>query len=98
VVPLFITTIEAGDRVTIFGDGEQSRDFTFVANVVAATAAAGSALGANGRIMNVAAASPASVNTLADTIGSILGKGVEKRYEPPRPGDVRDSWADISEA
>src|SRR5206468_11801769 len=47
VVPLFITTIEAGEPVTIFGDGEQSRDFTFVANVVAPTAAAGSAPGAN---------------------------------------------------
>ncbi len=98
VVPLFITEIDAGEPVTIFGDGEQSRDFTFVANVVAATAAAGSAPEANGRIMNVAAAAPESVNTLADTIGSILGKDVEKRYEPERAGDIRDSWADISEA
>ncbi len=98
VVPLFITAIAAGEPVTVFGDGEQSRDFTFVANVVAATAAAGSAAEANGTIMNVAAAAPASVNTLADTIAAILGKDVEKRYEPPRPGDIRDSWADISEA
>ncbi len=48
--------------------------------------------------MNVAAAAPASVNTLAETIASILGKPVEKHYAPPRPGDIRDSWADISEA
>jgi UDP-glucose 4-epimerase len=98
VVPLFITAIDAGEPVTIFGDGEQSRDFTFVANVVAATAAAGAAAKANGQIMNVAAAAPASVNALADTIGSILGKPVDKRYEPERAGDIRDSWADISEA
>ena len=98
VVPLFITAIDAGEPVTIFGDGEQSRDFTFVANVVEATAAAGAAPEANGRIMNVAAAAPASVNTLSETIGSILGKQVEKRYAPERLGDVRDSWADISEA
>jgi UDP-glucose 4-epimerase len=98
VVPLFITAIAAGEPITIFGDGEQSRDFTFVGNVVAATAAAGSAQEANGQILNVAAASPASVNTLADTIGSILGKPIDKRHEPERAGDIRDSWADISEA
>jgi nucleoside-diphosphate-sugar epimerase len=98
VVPLFATSIAAGEPVTIFGDGEQSRDFTFVDNVVAATADAGLAREANGQIMNVAAASPASVNTLADSIGAILGKDVEKRYAAERPGDIRDSWADISEA
>ena len=98
VVPLFVTTIDAGGPITIFGDGEQSRDFTFVANVVSATADAGSAPEANGRIMNVAAASPASVNALAETISAILGKDVDKRYAPERPGDIRDSWADIAEA
>ena len=98
VVPLFVTTIDAGGPITIFGDGEQSRDFTFVANVVSATADAGTAAEANGRIMNVAAASPASVNALADAIGAILGKDVDKRYAPERPGDIRDSWADIAEA
>jgi UDP-glucose 4-epimerase len=98
VVPLFITAIASGEPVTIFGDGEQSRDFTFVGNVVEATAAAGEAPEANGRIMNVAAESPASVNALADTIGGILGKPVEKRHEPPRTGDILNSYADISEA
>jgi nucleoside-diphosphate-sugar epimerase len=98
VVPLFATAIAAGEPVTIFGDGEQSRDFTFVDNVVTATADAGSAPPANGQIMNVAASSPASVNTLADTIGALLGKDVEKRYAAVRPGDIRDSFADISEA
>jgi nucleoside-diphosphate-sugar epimerase len=98
VVPLFVTTIDAGEPVTIFGDGEQSRDFTFVTNVVRATADAGLAPEANGQIMNVAAASPATVNALADEIGAILGKDVEKRHAPERPGDIRDSFADVSEA
>jgi len=98
VVPLFVTAIEAGRPVTIFGDGEQSRDFTYVDNVVDATIRAGEAEGANGRIFNVAAGAPASVNTLADTIGRILDKPVEREYRDPRPGDVRDSWADVSEA
>jgi UDP-glucose 4-epimerase len=97
-VPLFIAAVAAGRPVTINGDGEQSRDFTYVANVVAATIAAASADGANGRAFNVAAGAPASVNHVADAIGEILGKPVEKVFAPPRPGDIRDSWADLSAA
>src|SRR5712691_3091137 len=98
VVPLFITAIARGEPVTIFGDGEQSRDFTYVSNVVDATLRAADAPGANGRIFNVAAGSPATVNQLADLVGSIVGKTPEKRYAPPRPGDIRDSWADVRAA
>jgi nucleoside-diphosphate-sugar epimerase len=97
-VPLFIAAIDAGEPITIYGDGEQSRDFTFVANVVDATIRAAEAPSANGRAFNIAAGSPASVNHVAETIGNILGKPVEKRFEPPRPGDIRDSWADIGAA
>lgn len=98
MVPLFITSVANGEPVTIYGDGEQSRDFTYIANVVDATLRAASAAGASGRIFNVAAGSPATVNTVADTIGRILGKGVERRFEPPRPGDIRDSWANVGAA
>jgi UDP-glucose 4-epimerase len=98
MVPLFMTAIAAGEQVTIFGDGEQSRDFTYVANVVDATLRAAGADGASGRIFNVAAGSPASVNAVADAIGRILGKPVERAFAPPRPGDIRDSWADVSAA
>ncbi|HVN62220.1 MAG TPA: NAD-dependent epimerase/dehydratase family protein [Gaiellaceae bacterium] len=98
MVPLFITAVARGEPVTIFGDGEQSRDFTYVENVVDATLSASEAEGASGRIFNVAAGSPASVNAVADAIGRILGKPVERRHGPPRPGDIRDSWADVSEA
>jgi UDP-glucose 4-epimerase len=98
MVPLFITAIAAGEQVTIFGDGEQSRDFTYVANVVDATMRAADAQGANGRIFNVAAGSPASVKDVAAAIGRIVGKPVEQTYAPPRPGDIRNSWADVSAA
>jgi len=98
VVPLFLTAVAAGEPVTIHGDGEQSRDFTYVSNAVDATLRAAEAEGANARVFNVAAGSPSTVNALADTVGRILGKPVERRFEPARPGDVRDSWADVSEA
>ncbi len=98
VVPLFIAAISAGEPVTIYGDGTQSRDFTYVANVVEANVLAADAAAVNGRIVNVATGSPASVNELADTIGALLDRPVEKRYLPPRPGDVRDSWADVDAA
>lgn len=98
VVPLFVTAIAAGEPVTIFGDGEQSRDFTYVGNVVGATLLAADAAGASGRIFNIAAGAPASVNEVADTIGRILGKPVERRHLEPRTGDIRDSWGDISAA
>jgi UDP-glucose 4-epimerase len=97
-IPLFIEAVAAGEPVTIHGDGEQSRDFTYVDNVVAATVAAAQAKGASGRAFNVAGGSPASVNAVADTIGRILGKPVEKLHGPPRPGDIRDSWADLTAA
>jgi len=98
VVPLFIAAIDQGEPVTIYGDGEQSRDFTYVGNVVEATIRAADTAGAGGHTFNIAAGSPASVNHVAETIGVILGKPVEKRHEPPRQGDIRDSWADISSA
>jgi UDP-glucose 4-epimerase len=98
VVPLFITAVAEGRPVTIFGDGEQSRDFTYVENVVQANLLAADAPEANGRIINIAAGAPASVNTLADTIGGLLGKPVERVHAEPRAGDIRDSWADLSVA
>jgi UDP-N-acetylglucosamine/UDP-N-acetyl-alpha-D-glucosaminouronate 4-epimerase len=98
VVPLFITAIAAGRPVTIFDDGGQSRDFTFVENVVAANLLAADAEGASGRIFNVSAGRPTSVGELSDTIGTLLGKPVEREYFPPRPGDLRNSWADIDDA
>jgi len=98
VIPLFITAIAAGEPIRIDGDGGQRRDFTYVSNVVEATIRAADANGVNGRILNVAASQPASVNDVAELIGSILGKPVVSTSGPPRPGDIRDSWADITAA
>ena len=90
VVPLFLTAIAQGEPVTIFGDGEQSRDFTYVDNVVAANLRAAEAEGANGRIFNVSAGTPTTVNQLAETIARLLGKQLEKAYLPPRSGDLSE--------
>jgi len=98
VVPLFISAIAGGEPITVYGDGEQSRDFTYVANVVDATVRAASADDASGQIFNVAAGSPATVNELAAAIGRILDRPVERREAEPRPGDVRDSWANVDVA
>jgi UDP-glucose 4-epimerase len=98
VVPLFLTRIARGEPVVVHGDGEQSRDFTYVRNVVDATVRAADAANASGRIFNVAAGRPASVNELAAAIGRILDRPVHKEHAPARPGDVRDSWADVSAA
>jgi UDP-glucose 4-epimerase len=98
VIPLFVTAIADDRPVRIEGDGEQRRDFTYVANVVDATMRAADAEGASGGIFNVAASAPATVNEVADTIGRLLGKEVRRETAPPRPGDIRDSWADVSRA
>jgi UDP-glucose 4-epimerase len=98
VVPLFVTAIAAGKPVTIFDDGEQSRDFTYIDNVVAANLLAADADGVSGWIFNISSGAPATVNELTETIGRLLDKAVERRYLPARPGDLRNSWADVSEA
>ena len=77
VVPRFIAAIAAGRPVTIEGTGEQSRDFTFVENVVAANLLAADAEGAGGSVLNVATGGSETVNTLADTVGRLLDKPVD---------------------
>lgn len=96
VVPLFIRAIEEGRPVTIYGDGEQSRDFTYVANVVDANLLAADTEGAAGTVLNIATGGFETVNVLADTVGTLLGRPVERAYEPQRPGDVQRSWAEVA--
>jgi UDP-glucose 4-epimerase len=98
VVPRFISAIAAGEPVTVYGDGEQSRDFTYVDNVVVANLLAADAPGVSGAILNVATGGSTTVNELADAIGGLLGRSVEKAFEPAREADVHDSWGDLSEA
>jgi UDP-glucose 4-epimerase len=98
VVPRFIATVREGRPVPVNGDGMQSRDFTYVSNVVDANLLAADADGVSGAVVNIATGRGLSVNELADAIGETLGLPVEKEYLPHRAGDVRDSWADVAEA
>jgi nucleoside-diphosphate-sugar epimerase len=98
VVPRFIRAIADGQPVTVHGDGEQSRDFTYVENVVRANLLAADATEGVGRVLNIAAGGSETVNALADTIGRLLDRPVEKTYGPAQPGDVRESWADVTAA
>ena len=98
VVPRFIAAINEGSPVPVYGDGEQSRDFTFVDNVVEANLLASERDGVAGCVVNVATGRKASVNQLADAIGVALGREVRKNHLAERSGDVRDSWADVTAA
>ncbi len=98
VVPLFITRVLRGERPTIFGDGEQSRDFTYVANVVEANILAARSEKAAGRVMNVACGDRITVNELLHMVGELTGKPAEADYEAPRPGDIKHSLAGIQRA
>jgi UDP-glucose 4-epimerase len=96
VIPLWITAMLAGRQPVIFGDGLQSRDFSFVANVVHANLLAADAPAATGRTINVADGRSINLLTLIDLINRFLGTNVKPRFAPARPGDVRESQADIT--
>ncbi|MCG8449860.1 MAG: SDR family oxidoreductase [Pirellulales bacterium] len=98
VIPLFVTTMLAGRRPTIFGDGHQSRDFTFIDNVVAGNLAAAEAPNAVGRVFNVACGQQFTLLDLIASINRVLGTDIQPEFAEPRPGDVRESLADISAA
>jgi UDP-glucose 4-epimerase len=99
VIPAFISRMLQGRPPVINGDGEQSRDFTYVENVVSATIAAASAPPAiAGQEMNVACGERSTLNDLVTHVNSILGTDLVAEYAPSRPGDVRHSLADISRA
>jgi UDP-glucose 4-epimerase len=98
VVPRFITMIAEDRPIPIHGDGSQRRDFTYVANIVDANILAAEAPDASGAVVNVATGRATTVDELAETIGELLGRPVEKEYLPQRTGDVRDSWAKVDEA
>ncbi len=98
VVPIFITSLLEGQKPVIYGDGEQSRDFTYVKNVVRANILAARAGERGGIMMNVACGDKYSVNELYRVIAEEIGTGMEPGYADPRPGDVKHSLADISRA
>jgi nucleoside-diphosphate-sugar epimerase len=98
VVPNFISALLDGDRPVVFGDGEQSRDFTYVGNVVEGNILAMSAEGVAGNVYNLAAGDRTTLNELLAHIGGLTGRDPDPRYEEPRLGDVKHSQADISAA
>jgi nucleoside-diphosphate-sugar epimerase len=98
VISLFIKWLIANERPTIYGDGEQTRDFTYVANVVDGVLRACEAPGASGQSINVATEGRVSLNELLRTLQRIVGTSLEPIYREPRVGDVRDSQASIAKA
>jgi nucleoside-diphosphate-sugar epimerase len=98
VVPRFVVACLRGVAPVVYGDGEQTRDFTFVEDAVRANLLAADAPGAAGQMVNVAGGQRVSLNRLLREIGELCGVSPSPRHEPARPGDVRDSLADLSRA
>ncbi len=98
VLPIFVSRMLDGKPPMIFGDGEQSRDFSYVANVVYANLCAAQAEGAAGQVFNIACGQRSTLNQLVEYLNEILGTDFEPEYASERPGDVRHSLADISAA
>ena len=98
VISLFIKALHEKQRPTIYGDGGQTRDFTYVTNVVDGVIRAAETPGVGGHVFNVATNSRISLNELLATLNKIFGTNLEPIYKDARQGDVRDSQADISKA
>lgn len=96
VLSKFIVAYLRGETPVIFGDGEQSRDFTYVENVVRAVLLAAELPGAAGRVINVGTGRSATLNQTIQALNRIFGHAVEPRYANPREGDVRESLADVT--
>ncbi len=94
-IPAFVSAILRNEPPTVYGDGEQTRDFTYIDNVVAANLLAAEAPEACGQVINAACGQSISINAIIGLINAILGRSVRPVYAPRRPGDVRDSLADI---
>ncbi len=95
-IPAFVTAILKDEQPTVFGDGEQSRDFTYVDNVVEANLLAAKAKKTSGEVINIACGQAITVNETIDIINELVGGNIKPIYTDPRPGDVKHSLADIS--
>ena len=98
VISLFTAALCEGRQPTIFGDGEQTRDFTYVSDVADGVVAACHAPDAGGQMCNLACGGRTSLNRLFEVLRGLIGASVEPVYGPPREGDVRDSQADATRA
>jgi UDP-glucose 4-epimerase len=97
-IPAFVTSILKNKPPTIYGDGEQSRDFTYIDNVVQANLLAARAKKTSGQVVNIACGTAVTVNEIIDIINQTLGKNVKPIYAEARAGDVKHSLADITAA
>ncbi|MHC4558231.1 MAG: SDR family oxidoreductase [Planctomycetota bacterium] len=97
-IPAFVTAILKDEPPTVYGDGEQSRDFTYVDNVVEANLLAARTKQTKGEVINIACGLAVTVNEIIDMINDLLGKKIKPKYTAPRPGDVKHSLADITAA
>lgn len=97
-IPIFITAFLDGDKIVVDGDGKQTKDFTFVDNVVQANLLAADAEGVAGEVFNIACGQQTSINQILSHLRKITGIDVDVTYGPPRPGDIKHSQADISKA
>ncbi len=95
-IPAFVTAILKNESPTVYGDGEQSRDFTYVDNVVEANLLAAKAKQTKGEVVNIACQQAVTVNEIIGMINKLAGKDIKSIYVPSRPGDVKHSLADIS--
>jgi UDP-glucose 4-epimerase len=98
VIPRFLEALTAGRAPVLHGDGRQSRDFTFVADVVQANLLAAAAPGVSGRVYNIACGRRTTLLELVEHLNRLLGTAIAPTHTPPRPGDVRHSQADIERA
>ena len=98
VIPIFVSHLQRGEPPTIHGDGEQSRDFTYVENVVNANLQAAECARANGQVLNIACGTSYTVNDLFNRLKALTGASIDPIYDEPRPGDVKHSLADVSMA
>jgi len=98
VIPLFLQAMHAGRSPTVHGDGRQSRDFTYIDNVVRANLLAADAPAVSGRVYNIACGNSTSLLDLIAALNDLLGRNIRPLYVKPRPGDVRHSRADIARA
>jgi UDP-glucose 4-epimerase len=96
VLSRFMLAVIRGENPVVFGDGEQSRDFTYVENVVDLTLRACEASGSSGMVINGGTGARITLNQVLALLQKITGKKIQAKYEPPRTGDIKDSQADIS--
>lgn len=98
VIPRFVTALLRGEQPTIYGDGEQTRDFTYVGNIVSANLHALEHPNAPGQIFNIAMGGVHSLNQIIETLQQLTGVNIAPRYSDPRPGDIRHSLANVTKA